>query len=223
MKRQIPQKPNAGLTLIELLVVIAIIGLLVAIISPIVQKSRRSADRVTAMNNMRQIGLAIQLYTNDHYGRLPTSYILQRARMRNFPGQLSSYTADYLGITHVQDAINPFFADNYWIRSLGTSHNNLPNFLINVEPQAHRFILNRWNEENREHFPWGSPEGGPQGYRFSFIRSPSATWAMQDIDSGIRSQHPLTTPLWGNQRMALYFDWHVGFIPSDEFRQGPAL
>lgn len=65
-----------GITILELLVVVAVIAILVAMLLPAVQFARESARRAKCMNNLRQLGLALQQYEN-HRGCLPAGHRLQ--------------------------------------------------------------------------------------------------------------------------------------------------
>lgn len=63
-----------GFTLVELLVVIAIIGILVGLLLPAVQAAREASRRLSCQNNLKQIGLATELFQNSFGSYPPARY-----------------------------------------------------------------------------------------------------------------------------------------------------
>lgn len=62
-----------GFTLIELLVVIAIIAILASILFPVFSRVREKARQASCMSNLKNLGLALRMYSQDYDERLPAS------------------------------------------------------------------------------------------------------------------------------------------------------
>ena len=65
-------KPKPGaFTLIELLVVIAIIGILAALLFPVLSRTKKKTNEVLCLNNLKQLGLGMNMYVHDNNDKLP--------------------------------------------------------------------------------------------------------------------------------------------------------
>jgi prepilin-type N-terminal cleavage/methylation domain-containing protein len=106
-----PKCRYAAFTLIELLVVIAIIGVLAAILIPVVGKVREKANTTQCVAHLRELGNGFGMYANENGGKIP--YQLDNGVT------WSEKIAPFVGIGSNTEEANTLFADNIGNRPLG--------------------------------------------------------------------------------------------------------
>jgi len=218
---------GAGFTLIELLTVIAIIGILAAILIPVVGKARESAYQVKCMSNLRQVGLAILTYESE-IGHLPgpTRRAVFSPLNPNRPGSttprenwyrtevcMSILLEDYLGGYHEDDP-GPFYCES----------NREGTMSIETRPV---FILNRNLTTNPPQFFGSTAQGNPprrlneiiSAGRGASIHVTELTqiWMIADLDN---SNYSNTGGVQGSQkgpphsggRNYVFFSGHAEYV-----------
>ncbi|WDE98466.1 type II secretion system protein [Lentisphaera profundi] len=86
-------------TLTELLVVIAIIGILASLLLPVLSKARKQAHAMTCLNNIKTVGLGMQMFRDDEKGIIAHNYARDRWNIMDW----ALGVRDYLGGTAAAD------------------------------------------------------------------------------------------------------------------------
>ena len=207
-------RPASGFTLVELLTVIAIIGVLAAIMIPVVGSVRERAKAANCATNLRQTGVAIQTYISDNKGYLPPVGHL---------GIAPYFNAD---TRNFQYALLPYLSvakSGSWSTSslAGMSYSptlDCPGFKGTAGKSCFSIRETVTTADGEPLIPWGRIY--QVGSQFLLTRKPTKHSLVPPNAEAIIDRIPTPADAHVNQpnhsgfQNALYFDWHVGRVPT---------
>jgi prepilin-type N-terminal cleavage/methylation domain-containing protein/prepilin-type processing-associated H-X9-DG protein len=220
--RKIARK--AGFTLVELLVVIGIIALLISILLPALGKARESAQSAQCMSNLRQQGVAMQMYMNASAGGFLPPYRLPA----KYPYVNLPYIFQYLPMLYQTPSaqtwkcpVDNFFDPNY----MSYDRNNYPEPMNGKTDICYSYAINFDLPEKSTAVYKGAgiiPASYFNPWLASKVSSPSGTAFLVETFSsaGVGYNTPTTYFRFNHNRNTamnvLYVDGHVAQVTAQQ-------
>jgi prepilin-type processing-associated H-X9-DG protein/prepilin-type N-terminal cleavage/methylation domain-containing protein len=154
-------------TLLELLVVIGIIGIIAAILVPVIAKARSAAKRTVCIGNLKQVSLAMSMYLGENSDIMPNAAQLPSLELNDNP-RIVDVLASYTGAPEV--FLCPEDVDEIYFQKEGSSYEY--SGMIAGRKVSQSFLSKRWGEENipimYDYKPFHGDPGAPGAANYLF-------------------------------------------------------
>jgi prepilin-type N-terminal cleavage/methylation domain-containing protein len=199
-------------TLIELLVVIAIIGVLASLLLPALARTKDQGRNTVCVSQLRQLGLATRLYTDDNNNRLPAVELLPTSPVN--PTNPLPRLCDVLGpeVGKSSGGTNSSAVFHCPADSEGRFAAEGSSYEWNTDLNGHR-MDETTSESMGFAFAWAGPEGAPVIVTNGTIQltfQPSTTPLLTDYDDF----HPRSAASGKN---VVFMDDHVTALQLSDF------
>jgi type II secretory pathway pseudopilin PulG len=194
---------------VELLVVISILAVLAALLFPVATQMREKSDEIGCINNLKQIGTALNLYLGDNnqifpgplHASQPPGYTEQSST------RLAHHLSTYLGL--------PEPSEEWQYAKVFVSPGHLRKVPITEQPRSYRV-----RADHSSGYLFGYPGSGnqqPKSLLFALEKNDLRTWIMQDTDqtSGGSTATP-PRPLHRSGRSTLFLNGSVEIVPFED-------
>ena len=189
-------------TLVELLVVIAIIGILAALLLPVLSHAENKAKRTACLNNLKQVNLGLRMYADDNGDTLPNTNAVTSA--------YKELVKTYVGVEAPSSPDDRLFT--------------CPADQFNVAPLENSVIDGGIHEDAKSDYSSYGFNGlnrlsaalpGVAGEKLSSIRHPVKTVLLAEFAAlyGFSWHEPANPPIRNNAPdVASFMDGHVSYI-----------